>query len=359
VASFCGIGGVTFVLVAFNAGLAAVLRASRGSTARRIAAAATGVALAASAAAWGTLRLAAAAHESAEGPRILAVDLAASGPETGTLARYIETSAPARESPPSLVIWPESALTTDIERDRSAWADVTRLVAGSRAPLLAGGPGSARRAGGGLAVYNSAHLVSPHGGLHSYHKRRPVPVAERWPSFLGAPPAGLASLDAGRDPTIFALDGARLGVLICFEITDPGDARALARRRPDFIVNLTNDYWFAAWHRAPHEPWARVRAVETGVPVVRVANAGLSAIFDRFGQEVASSRSRGVATLFASTVPAALESVYARTGDVFLAACLAAVGAGIVARVIRARTRDGGRSRATPVAADRPERAAS
>src|SRR6185295_13359696 len=103
-----------------------------------------------------------------------------------------------------------------------------------------------------------------------------VPFAERWPALLGAPPASLGVVEAGSGATLFRLaPDTPFGVLICFEITAPDGARELAQRGARFLVNLTNDAWFAA---APHLPWAAVRAVETGVPVVRAANHGVSAV---------------------------------------------------------------------------------
>jgi apolipoprotein N-acyltransferase len=116
-------------------------------------------------------------------------------------------------------------------------------------------------------------------------------------------------------------------VLICFEITDARDASTLARQGAHFIVNPTNDVWFSGL--APHVPWAAVRAVETGVPVVRAANAGVSAVFDRFGRRLAMSDATAPA-LLASTVPAGQPTLYTRGGNFFLGACVATVIVGAI-----------------------------
>jgi apolipoprotein N-acyltransferase len=204
-------------------------------------------------------------------------------------------------------------------------------------PLLAGGPGSARGRGREPARFNSAHLVSPGRGLTSYHKRGLVPLAETWPTglpLIGTPPPDLAGLDPGTDATVFPLGESAFGVLICFEITDAASARALARRGARFIVNLTNDAWFATSARPPHLAWAAVRAVESGLPVVRAANAGPSAVFDRFGRIVATGDRSG---LFAATVPEPGPTLYVRGGHAFLAACAAFVIGGLAVAVWRAR----------------------
>src|SRR5439155_1590139 len=121
---------------------------------------------------------------------------------------------------------------------------LSRFVAEHGTPLLAGGPGAARSARRGVAHFNSAHLITPGHGMRSYHKRRLVPLAERWSSLLGSPPPELASLEAGEEATVFSLGDTAFGVLICFEITDAAGARALARGGARFIVNMTNDAWF-------------------------------------------------------------------------------------------------------------------
>src|SRR5262249_11807687 len=141
-------------------------------------------------------------------------------------------------------------------------------------------------------------------------------------------PPGLASLDAGSDATVFRLGSEAFGVLICFEITNGAAARALVRNGARFIVNLTNDAWFVAG--APHRPWAQVRAVETGLPVLRAANAGASALFDGFGRELEESWPSGSPTLFSVQVPDGAATPYARGGDVFLVACLATLLTGLV-----------------------------
>ena len=71
--------------------------------------------------------------------------------------------------------------------------------------------------------------------------------------------------------------------------------------------------------------------------MVRAANAGVSAVFDRFGRKVAAGPSAGLPSVLAVSLPAAAPTLYSRTGDWFLVLCLAwvvtGVGGGRVRRV--------------------------
>ena len=75
------------------------------------------------------------------------------------------------------------------------------------------------------------------------------------------------------------------------------------RRRPDLILTLSNDAWFGQT-AGPHQHFAqaRLRAIEEGLPVIRVANTGVSGVIDSYGQVLVSSE-LGTAVVIDSTVP--------------------------------------------------------
>jgi len=346
-ASVCGVAGITYAIIACNVGLAALLPRNvprqavflQPGTLRAapppersgapIITLAAGLAIAASAAGFGVLRLATVPpRDGSAGPALGLVDVGATAPSARTLATYLAASRDPAGSPPSTLVWPESALPTDIERDRAAWGELSRFVDATGATLIAGGPGSRPRADGRLARFNSVHVLRPGQGLHSYHKRLLVPFAEHWPALLGRPPAAIGEVAAGRDLPIFDLGGRHFGVLICFEITDGRGARALAREGASFVLNPTNDAWFTG--TAPHLPWAVVRAVESGLPLVRSANAGVNVVIDRYGRRTAGNARVGPPTLSVVTVPEGRPTPYARAGDVFLIGCGAIVLVGAI-----------------------------
>src|SRR5262249_52485613 len=201
IASVCGVAGVTFAVAACNAAIAALL--DRGAGARRRAAAlAAGGLIVGGAPGWGGWGIGP-APVPASRLDVLAVALDAHTPGAASLARYVSASRDDDAHPPGLIVWPESALTSDLERDPVAWKDVTGFVSSRGTPLLTGGPGSVRRSGRTLTRFNSAHLVVPGLGLRSYHKRHLVPFAERWPAFAGRPPPDLDGVEEGREATVF------------------------------------------------------------------------------------------------------------------------------------------------------------
>jgi apolipoprotein N-acyltransferase len=112
--------------------------------------------------------------------------------------------------------------------------------------------------------------------------------------------------------------------LICYEAIFPGDV-ATSDERPGWIVNLTNDGWFGiSTGPYQHLQQARMRAIEQGLPVVRAANTGISAVIDPFGRFVARL-GLGVEGVLDSSLPAAIApTIYARSGDVPAAILFAA-----------------------------------
>jgi apolipoprotein N-acyltransferase len=126
--------------------------------------------------------------------------------------------------------------------------------------------------------------------------------------------------------------------LICYEAIFPG-AAATHEDRPGWIVNLTNDGWFGI-STGPHQhlQQARVRAIEQGLPLVRAANTGISAVIDPLGRIVAEL-GLGIEGVLDSTLPSAIPpTLYARTGNIPAAILLAAALLFVVRRRLAKRT---------------------
>ena len=104
--------------------------------------------------------------------------------------------------------------------------------------------------------------------------------------------------------------------LICYEAIFPGDISG-SDERPGWIVNLTNDGWFGI-STGPHQhlQQAQWRAIEQGLPLVRSANTGISAVIDPVGRIIAQLP-LGAEGILDAALPAALRpTIYAKAGDI-------------------------------------------
>jgi len=112
--------------------------------------------------------------------------------------------------------------------------------------------------------------------------------------------------------------------LICYEAIFPDEVAARGDR-PGWIINLTNDGWFGiSTGPYQHLQQARLRAVEEGLPVVRAANTGISAVIDPSGRIVAQF-GLGIEGVLDANLPQALPpTIYARIKDIPAAVIMAA-----------------------------------
>jgi apolipoprotein N-acyltransferase len=174
--------------------------------------------------------------------------------------------------------------------DRSDAARLQLSVASAGAPVLIG----AQRVEG-FAARNSLALVDGGGTLATvYDKHHLVPFGEYLPLRGVADSLGITALaavlpggySAGEGPALLNL-GPGLGhafPMICYEAIFPGYIRRLDTR-PDWMVHVTNDAWFGTFSGPwQHLALARLRAAEQGLPVLRAANTGVSAVIDGRGR---------------------------------------------------------------------------
>lgn len=147
-----------------------------------------------------------------------------------------------------------------------------------------------------------------------YDKFHLVPFGEYLPFEKWLTQLGLRHLvtvpgtfSSGSGPITMPLKGAPpMSPLICYEIAFPGAVTDKANR-PGWIVNLTNDAWFGdSAGPYQHLQHARIRAIEEGLPVVRAANTGISAVIDPFGR-VLHHLSLNRSGVIDSALPVAIE----------------------------------------------------
>jgi apolipoprotein N-acyltransferase len=241
--------------------------------------------------------------------------------------RYIDISKrPSTEGagPATHLIWPESAFPFFLAREPDALAQIVQLLHGG-AVLITGAVRLAEPVTTpDVGVYNSIYVIGSDGSLDSfYDKTHLVPFGEYLPFQRFLESLGLQQLTkqrggflAGDRRRLIAVPGAPLALpLICYEIIFPG-AVVPKGPRPGWIVNVTNDGWFGV-SSGPYQHFqqARVRAIEEGLPLVRAANTGISAVVDPLGRIVASLP-LGTDGVIDAPLPQPIGApLYARIGD--------------------------------------------
>ena len=111
-----------------------------------------------------------------------------------------------------------------------------------------------------------------------------------------------------------------IGGLVCYEGIFPGEVMPEKGEQPEWFLNVTNDGWYGdTWGPQQHLHLVRLRAVEEGVPLVRVANTGVSALFDAYGRFVGSLEygQRGILDVLLP-VPLKAKTFYSYFGGWFL-----------------------------------------
>ena len=216
------------------------------------------------------------------------------------------------------LIWPETALPVVMQNEPQIMAAIAALLP-ARTRLLTGGLRYERVSGEPRPrVFNSIIEVDGQGGFGAvYDKRRLVPFGEylpwrRWLSRLGFSQLTAQRRDftaGGGDPIMVVAGAPPLVASVCYEIIFSGHV-VDPNKRPGWILNVTNDAWFG---NSPgpyqHLVQARLRAVEQGLPLVRAANTGVSAVVDPYGR-VVKSLPYGVRGVIDSRLPGALPATF-------------------------------------------------
>ena len=336
-AALIGIWGLTFLAVAIYAS-PAVLADDRADSKRPWLAPALSVLVIAAIAAYGALRLSRTPTTYVEGVRLRIMQPNLQQDEKfnyaqkqQVMSRYLALSDRAT-GPQSMgvrdvthLIWPESAFPFFLTREADALAQIaallpkgTVLITGAiRAPEDATGPLVTR-------AYNSIYLIDHDGSvLPVYDKVHLVPFGEYLPLQNFLERLGLIQLTKVRGGFIpgdrrrpVKVPGAPSFLpLVCYEIIFPGEAVPRGER-PGWLLNVTNDGWFGA-SAGPYQHFqqARIRAIEEGLPLVRAANTGISAVVDPLGRVLKMLPLGTEGVLDASLPRPVPPTPYARLGD--------------------------------------------
>jgi apolipoprotein N-acyltransferase len=237
------------------------------------------------------------------------------------------------------LIWPESAFPFFLTREPEALAQIVALLK-PKTELIVGAvrPGPAQN-GRVTRAYNSVYVIDADGSIRGiYDKVHLVPFGEYLPFQRLLESFGLRQLtkqvggflSGDRRRAMDVAGAPKMMPLICYEAIFPGEA-VPPDERPGWLINVTNDGWFGI-SSGPYQHFqqARVLAIAEGLPLVRAANTGISAVIDPLGR-IINALPLGTEGVLDARLPRALQpTMYVKFGGYplmfFLLASLIAVG---------------------------------
>lgn len=205
--------------------------------------------------------------------------------------KLVEMSQVAGFDRLAAVVWPETAPPEVIGPGSAA----LKFIAAAAPPggyLLTGAfRGTARREDG---VWNSLLVIDRAGAIVAhYDKVHLVPFGEYIPFHKQLAPVsgsiGRGSFEVGESHVTLSPAGLPpFSPVICYEAIFPAAVTGTGGR-PQWLLNVTNDAWFGVTSGPyQHLVSARMRSIEEGLPMIRAANTGVSAVIDGYGRVLAS-----------------------------------------------------------------------
>ncbi len=270
-----------------------------------------------------------------------------SGRATGR-ARLENLSIKAAKAGAQLVVWPETALR-GLSSDPQLQLWLRQLLQQTGIQLFLGtsdffkfGYQALPETGQGKIIYrahNSACFFRDEkADCEPYHKMILVPFGEylpdstvfHWPEWLV--PEFTESCAGDRFVSFTLADGQRLVPVICWENLFGDFVRRFVKtEKAGYIVNISNDNWFAPVAAEQHNLASVLRAVENRRPVILASNTGPSEIIDAYGRVKAETKKNFTPALIIDTIqPGSGQTWYARYGNFFAWGCLLLGGAGML-----------------------------
>jgi len=257
---------------------------------------------------------------------------------------YIVTpDCPAQPVAPGIILWPESPAPF-LDKDPRLLNALRTVALSMHSPVIAGST-SLDPHGARFDMYNSAIFVDPDGSVAGrYDKIHLVPWGEYIPyksffSFAKNLTQQAGDMTHGWRRVVFASDGHRFGVFICYEEIFGDEIRLFVKQGAQVLVNISNDGWYGD----TCAPWqtlnmSRMRAAENRRWLLRDTNTGITTIIDPYGRLTASIQRHTLASLAARYGYRSDVTFYTQHGDVF--ACLCGIFTlGIIAGTVWASLR--------------------
>jgi len=243
-----------------------------------------------------------------------------------TTQTYLSLSQMSVKSKPDLIVWPETAMTFNLDSHPNLSKLFRKEIPKLKTFLLVGTP-SMKKNESSIKYYNSAILMSPSSEIvGQYSKHHLVPFGEYVP--LKKILFFVKKITTGNDfsPAEFvapmAWNDDKIGVQICYEIVFPHLTRSLVKQGASVIINITNDAILgdtnAPYH---HFAMAQFRAIENRRSLVRAANSGISGFIDPIGNVVEKIDIFEKGYIVQGIPLTKINSFYTEHGDIFVMLC--------------------------------------
>lgn len=202
--------------------------------------------------------------------------------------KHIEITNSENKDNISTVIWSETATPYIIDNNAQLMQELQKAVP-ENGFLITGALRNEISRNSEDVYFNSMFLIDKEGAIKHYDKHHLVPFGEYIPfskflPFLEKITGGASGFGEGSGPKTLEMQGFRISPLICYEIIF-SDKIIDNNNRPNLLVNVTNDAWFGN-SSGPYQHFnmAKMRSVEYGISLARVANTGITAYIDPLGQ---------------------------------------------------------------------------
>ncbi len=197
---------------------------------------------------------------------------------------YINISNMEGSNNIDLFVWSETSVPYDLFRDDFALMKLMNFNNNNNSYLITGFNRIQPLNNNDFKLFNTMVLMDKSGILDFYDKRHLVPFGEYMPLKSVLPfekfTKGFVDFSMGEEEIIFNFDDMFIYPLICYEAIF---SNLNLPKHVDLIVNISNDKWFGIIGKYQHLNIVKFRAVEEGVPLLRVANDGISALISPIG----------------------------------------------------------------------------
>jgi apolipoprotein N-acyltransferase len=238
------------------------------------------------------------------------------------VTRYATMTKSLARRHPRLIVWPETAIATELDFDQHLSGRFSALSRKLHSTIVAGAID-----GDASGLFNALYIFAPNGTSQIYRKRQLVPFAEWFPGrpFLSWLPY-IGTLNGGITPGdsngVYPTTALTIAPLICWESAFADLAFAQLRQNAQILVVSTDDAWFGTTSGPyMHAQIAQLRAIESGAYVVRAAATGISGIIAPDGTWQARSRLEE-RTIVTGRVGRRMPTIFSRIGPTTVALLL-------------------------------------